>query len=41
MRIVYFLEVISSWCHWAEPTWAELQKRYAGRSIHATQPPSA
>lgn len=31
MRIVYFLEVISSWCHWAEPTWAELQRRYAGR----------
>ena len=31
MRIVYFLEVLSSWCHWAEPTWAELQRHYAGR----------
>ncbi len=31
MKITYFLEVNSSWCHWAEPVWAELQKRYAGR----------
>jgi len=27
----YYVEVISSWCHWAEPAWAELQRRYAGR----------
>lgn len=32
MRITYYLEVLSSWCHWAEPTWAELQRRYAGRA---------
>ena len=31
MTITYYLEVISSWCHWAEPTWTELQARYAGR----------
>lgn len=31
MKVTYYLEVISSWCYWAEPTWAELQKRYAGR----------
>lgn len=33
MRIVVtnFLDVISSWCFWAEPAWAELKKRYAGR----------
>jgi len=31
MKITYYLEVISSWCHWAEPAWAELQRRYAGR----------
>jgi predicted DsbA family dithiol-disulfide isomerase len=31
VRITYFLEVLSSWCHWVEPTWAELQARYAGR----------
>ena len=31
MKIVYYLEVVSSWCHWVEPVWAELQRRYAGR----------
>jgi predicted DsbA family dithiol-disulfide isomerase len=31
MKITYYLEVISSWCHWVEPTWAELKARYAGR----------
>jgi predicted DsbA family dithiol-disulfide isomerase len=31
MKVTYFLEVISSWCHWAEPAWAELKGRYAGR----------
>jgi len=23
-----YLDVISSWCFWSEPTWAELRKRY-------------
>lgn len=32
LRLTYFLEVISSWCWWAEPAWAELQERYAGRA---------
>lgn len=31
MKITYFFEVFSSWCYWAEPAWAELKKRYAGR----------
>jgi len=31
MRATYYLEVISSWCHWAEPAWSELRWRYAGR----------
>ncbi len=31
MKITYYLEVVSSWCHWVEPTWAELKQRYAGR----------
>jgi predicted DsbA family dithiol-disulfide isomerase len=31
MKITYYLEVISSWCYWAEPAWAELKQRYAGR----------
>ena len=30
MKVTYFLEVISSWCYWAEPAWAELKQRYAG-----------
>ncbi len=32
MKITYYLEVLSSWCHWAEPTWAELKRRYEGRA---------
>ncbi|HLP01378.1 MAG TPA: DsbA family protein [Opitutaceae bacterium] len=31
MKITYYLEIISSWCHWAEPAWTELKRRYAGR----------
>jgi predicted DsbA family dithiol-disulfide isomerase len=30
MKITYYLEVVSSWCFWAEPTWAELRRRFAG-----------
>jgi len=26
-----YLDVVSSWCFWSEPTWAELKKRYSGR----------
>jgi predicted DsbA family dithiol-disulfide isomerase len=29
VRITYYLDVISSWCYWAEPAWAELKQRYA------------
>jgi predicted DsbA family dithiol-disulfide isomerase len=32
MKITYYLEIISSWCTWVEPTWAELKQRYAGRA---------
>ena len=32
MKITHYLEVTSSWCHWAEPTWAELKRRYTGRA---------
>src|SRR5580765_2984640 len=31
VQVTYYLEVISSWCHWAEPAWAELRRRFAGR----------
>ena len=35
MRITVtdYLEVVSSWCFWSEPTWAELKKRFAGRVV--------
>ncbi len=31
VKITYYLEVISSWCYWAEPAWAELKQRFAGK----------
>jgi len=31
MKVTYYLEVISSWCFWAEPTWELLKRQYAGR----------
>ncbi|MEN9661985.1 MAG: hypothetical protein RL324_934 [Verrucomicrobiota bacterium] len=31
MRVTYYVEIFSSWCLWAEPAWAELQAKYAGR----------
>lgn len=31
VKITYYLEIISSWCHWAEPTWTHLKNQYAGR----------
>src|SRR5256885_8431975 len=35
MKATYYLEVTSSWCYWAEPMWAELKQRYAGRAEFA------
>ena len=32
MKITYYLELVSSWCHWAEPAWTELKTRYSGRA---------
>lgn len=31
VRVTYYLEVISSWCYWAEPAWAGLKQRFADR----------
>ena len=31
VTITYFLDVISSWCFWSEPAWAERKKRYQGQ----------
>jgi predicted DsbA family dithiol-disulfide isomerase len=33
MKVTYYLEIFSSWCAWAEPTWAELKARYAPRGV--------
>ena len=33
MKVTYYLEVISSWCYWAEPAWAELKQRYGTRGV--------
>jgi predicted DsbA family dithiol-disulfide isomerase len=33
MKVTYFVEVISSWCYWAQPTWDELKARYVGRGV--------
>lgn len=32
MKVTCHLEVLSSWCHWAEPVWAQPKQRYAGRA---------
>ena len=31
VTVTYYLDLMSSWCLWAEPAWAELKTRYAGR----------
>jgi len=45
LRVTYYLEVISSWCYWAEPAWTELKQRYAGSAQFgwkiALMPPEA
>jgi predicted DsbA family dithiol-disulfide isomerase len=32
LKVTYYLEVLSSWCYWAEPAWTELKQRYAGQA---------
>ena len=32
INVTLYIDVISSWCFWASPAWAELQSRYAGRA---------
>jgi predicted DsbA family dithiol-disulfide isomerase len=33
VKITYYLDIISSWCLWAEPAWAELKHRFAGQPV--------
>ena len=28
IKVTYYLDVVSSWCYWAEPAWTELKRRY-------------
>lgn len=35
MKVTYYLEIMSSWCHWAEPMWMELKRRY-GQTVEFT-----
>jgi predicted DsbA family dithiol-disulfide isomerase len=30
ITVTDYLDVVSSWCFWSEPTWAELKRRYDG-----------
>ncbi len=32
MKITYYVEILSSWCMWVEPTWDALKTRHAGRA---------
>lgn len=29
LKVIYYLDVVSSWCYWSEPTWLELKRRFA------------
>jgi predicted DsbA family dithiol-disulfide isomerase len=33
VKVTYYLEVISSWCHWGEPAWSRLKEAYEGRAM--------
>jgi predicted DsbA family dithiol-disulfide isomerase len=33
VKVVYYLDVTSSWCYWAEPAWADLKERYAAKPV--------
>jgi predicted DsbA family dithiol-disulfide isomerase len=33
VKVTYYLEVISSWCYWAEPAWRELKERYTSTQV--------
>ena len=29
VKVTYYLDIVSSWCYWAEPAWRELKQKYA------------
>lgn len=36
IKIIYYLDVVSSWCYWVEPAWAKLKDRYAKSPVEFT-----
>lgn len=36
VKVTYYLDVVSSWCYWAEPAWSELKHRFAGAPVQFT-----
>ena len=33
IKATNYIDVVSSWCYWAEPAWAELQRRYENKNV--------
>src|SRR5688572_29202562 len=33
VNVIYFVEVTSSWCYWAEPAWREIKSRFADQPV--------
>lgn len=33
IKVIYYLDLVSSWCYWAEPAWTELKQRYAKQPV--------
>jgi predicted DsbA family dithiol-disulfide isomerase len=36
VTVTYYLDVVSSWCYWAEPAWRELKQKYAKTPVEFT-----
>jgi predicted DsbA family dithiol-disulfide isomerase len=33
VKVLYYLDIVSSWCYWAEPAWAKLKQHYANAPV--------
>lgn len=33
MKVTYYVEILSSWCHWAEPAWDALRAQFAEAGV--------
>lgn len=36
VKVTYYLDVVSSWCYWAEPAWTALKRRFADAPVQFT-----